>query len=86
MWAFYISKGFIGAKIKAEQDVKKNKKYILQKQQELENMKIIPDTELIKSFPDKIFVPKNVSGGLGSLIFNSLLSSISKKAKSRILH
>ena len=86
VWAFYISKGFIGAKIKADQDVKKNKKHILQKQQELENMKIIPDTELIKSFPDEIFVPKNVSGGLGSQIFNSLLSSISKKAKSKILH
>ena len=86
VWAFYISKGFIGAKIKAEQDVKKNKKYILQKQQELENKKIIPDTELIKSFPDEIFVPKNVSGGLGSRIFNSLLRSVSKKAKSKILH
>ena len=86
VWIFYISKGFVGAKIKAEQDIRKNKKHILQKQQELENKKIIPDTELIKSFPDEIFVPKNVSGVLGSRIFNSLLRSASKKAKSKILH
>ena len=86
VWIFYISKGFVGAKIKAEKDIRKNKKYILQKQQELENKKIIPDKELIKSFPDEIFVPKNVSGGLGSRIFNSLLRSASKKVKSKILY
>ena len=86
VWIFYISKGFLGAKIKAEKDIMKNKKHILQKRLELENKKIVQDIELIKSFPDEIFVPKNVSGGLGSQIFNSLLSSISKKAKSKILH
>ncbi|MBM3911246.1 MAG: glycosyltransferase family 2 protein [Thaumarchaeota archaeon] len=86
VWVFYISKGFVGAKIKAEKDIMKNKKHILQKQQELESKKMIPDAELIRSFPDKIFVPKNVSGGLGSRIFNSLLRSASKKAKNKILH
>ena len=86
VWIFYISKGFLGAKIKAEKDIMKNKKHILQKRLELENKKIVQDIELIKSFPDEIFVPKNVSGGLGSRIFNSLLRSASKKAKNKILH
>lgn len=85
VWMFYISKGFTSAKIKAELDINRNKDHILQKQQELETKKIIPDYKLIESFPDEIFVPKNVSGGIGSRIFNSLLRSISQKAKSRIL-
>ena len=70
----------------AELDIIRNKKYISQKQQELESKKVIPDSELIGSFPDEIFVPKNVSGGFGSRIFNSLLRSVSQKAKDKILH
>lgn len=85
VWIFYISRGFISAKIKAELDIIKNKDHIVQKQQELESKKIIPDSKLIESFPDEIFVPKNVSGGLGSRIFNSLLRSASQKAKNKIL-
>jgi len=85
VWIFYISKGFVGAKIKAELDISRNRKHILQKQQELESKKIIPDVELIKLFPDEIFVPKNVSGGLSGRVFNSLLRTFSQKAKNRIL-
>ena len=85
VWIFYISKGFVGSKIKAELDISKNKKHILQKRQELESKKITPDSEIIRSFPDEIFVPKNVSEGLMVRIFNSLLGMLSKKAKSRIL-
>jgi len=85
VWIFYISKGFITAKIKAELDIIKNKDHILKKYQELEAKKIVPDSKLIESFPDEIFVPKNVSGGIGSHIFNSLLRSTSQKARSRIL-
>lgn len=86
VWIFYITRGFITAKIKAELDIIKNKDHILHKQQELEAKKIVPDSRLIELFPDEIFVPKNVSGGIGSHIFNSLLRSASQKAKSRILH
>ena len=86
VWLFYISKGFLGAKIRADLDIIRNKKHILQKQQELEDKKIVPDSELIKSFPDEIFVPKNVSGGLGSRIFNSFLATLSQKAKNKILN
>lgn len=86
VWIFYISKGFLNAKIKAELDIIKNKDHILHKQQELEAKKKVPDSRLIELFPDEIFVPKNVSGGIGSHIFNSLLRSASQKAKNRILH
>ena len=85
VWLFYLSKGFLGAKIRAELDIIKNKNQIKNKYKEIESRKIVSDKELIKIFPDKIFVPKNVSGGIGSKIFNSILSSSSKRAKRSIL-
>lgn len=85
VWLFYLVKGFIGAKIRAELDIIKNKKFILKKYQELESKKVIPDTELIKYFPDEIFVPKNVSSEFGNRTFNSVLSFLSRRAKEAIL-
>ena len=85
VWLFYLSKGFMGAKIRAEIDIIKNKDQIVSKYKELESKKLISDKELIKIFPDEIFVPKNVSGKVGSRTFNSILSVLSKKAKRSIL-
>jgi len=85
IWLFYFSKGFLGTKIRAELDIRKNKKHILEKYHELESKKIISDSELVKTFPDEIFVPKNVSSTIGSRIFNSILAKFSKKAKGKIL-
>jgi len=84
VWIFYISKGFLGAKIKAELDIRKNKKHIKEKYLELENKKVIQDNELIKTFPDKIFVPTNVAKGNINNSFNSILEKLSKKAKVKI--
>lgn len=85
VWFFYLSKGFIGAKIKAEIEIMKNKKYILNKYKELESKKVIPDIQMIKLFPDDLFVPQNVSGEIGSKTFNSILLSLSTKVKNSIL-
>lgn len=85
VWVFYLTKGFLGAKIKAEIDVRRNKDHIKQKYHEIESKKIISDSELIRLFPDEIFVPKNVSGTLGSRAFNSILAKMSRKAKNKIL-
>ena len=85
VWLFYLVKGFLGAKIKAELDVRKNKKHIRQKYQELESKKTISDSELIRLFPDEIFVPKNVGGTLGSRAFNAILTKLSRRAKEKIL-
>ena len=52
---------------------------------EIENKKIIQDTELIKTFSDKIFVPTNVAKGNINNSFNSILEMLSKKAKTKIL-
>ena len=84
VWAFYISKGFLGVKIKAELDIIKNKKLIEKKYLELENKKTISDIELIKNFPDEIFVPSNVSQQSMNVTFNSILTKLSKKIKEKI--
>ena len=85
VWLFYISKGFLNAKIRAELDILKNKKIIENKYLELEEKKIIPDKELIKKFPDEIFVPTNVSEQSLNKKFNSLLTRLSKKVKEKII-
>ena len=55
------------------------------KYQELESKKIVPDKELIKKFPDEIFVPVDVTEGSVNRRFNSILSRLSKRAKKSIL-
>jgi len=84
VWMFYFSKGFIGVKIKAELDIRKNRKLIQKKYNELEKKKIISDIELIKRFPDEIFVPTNVSQQSMNIRFNSILTKLSKEMKKKI--
>jgi hypothetical protein len=48
-------------------------------------MKIVSDKELIKKFPDEIFVPKNVSEPVFNQLFNNILSTLSKKVKKKII-
>jgi len=85
VWFFYISKGFLGAKIKAELDIRRNRKFIETKYQELEKKKTVPDEKLIQEFPDEIFVPINVSDNFMNGSFNSVLSKLSKKVKKKII-
>ena len=85
VWIFYLSKGFLGSKIRAEIDILRNKKHIEKKYQELESRKTMPDEELIKQFPDEIFVPLNVSEDSLNKRFNSVLSRLSKRSKQSIL-
>ena len=85
VWLFYLSKGFLGSKIKAEIDILRNKKHIEEKYQELESRKTMPDEELIRQFPNEIFVPLNVSEDSLNKRFNSVLSRLSKRSKQSIL-
>ena len=85
VWLFYLSKGFLVAKIKAELDIFRNRKFIKMRYDELEKLKIVPDKELIKKFPDEIFVPKNVSEPIINRSFNNILSVLSKKVKKKII-
>ena len=84
VWAFYFSKGFLGVKIKAELEIRKHRQIIEDKYNELEKRKSVADKELIKNFPDEIFVPANVSQESMNQTFNSILTRLSKKVKEKI--
>lgn len=85
VWIFYISKGFIGSKIKAELDIAKSKDQISKKYLELEKKKTVPDIELVETLSDTIFVPESVTGSTINRIFNSIISNLSRSAKRSIL-
>ena len=85
VWMFYLSKGFLAAKIKAELDIYRNREAIKIRYNQLEKIKTVSDKELIKKFPDEIFVPKNVSGPIFNQLFNNILSALSKKVKKKII-
>tara|TARA_B100000029_G_scaffold226726_1_gene224496 strand:+ start:2745 stop:3791 length:1047 start_codon:yes stop_codon:yes gene_type:complete len=81
VWMYYISKGFLLSKIRAELDIIKNKKKILEKYYELEEKKIVPDEEIIMRFPDTLHVPGNVSSGNTNNLFNKIIKKLSESAK-----
>lgn len=84
VWLFYLYKGFLGSKIRAELDILRNREQISKRYKELEKKKLVPDVELIKTFPDDIYVPINVSSVTTNNFFNKILYSLSKKAKRAI--
>ena len=85
VWMFYLSKGFLAAKIKAELDIYRNREAIKIRYNQLEKIKTVSDKELIKKFPDEIFVPKNVSEPIINRSFNNILSKLSKNVKKKII-
>jgi hypothetical protein len=85
VWLFYLSKGFLGSKIRAELDIKKNRKKILERYEELERKKKISDRDLVVDFPDLIQIPSSVTGKNTSNFFNTLIKHLSQRAKKNIL-
>jgi len=86
VWIFYLTKGFLGAKIRAELDIIKNRKAIKIKYEELESKKIVSDKELIAKFSDSLHVPSNVTGKNTNSIFNSVIQRLSKSAKKSLVN
>ena len=86
VWMFYLTKGFLGSKIRAELDIIKNRKAIKIKYEELENKKIVSDKELITKFSDSLHVPSNVTGKNTNSIFNSVIRRLSKSAKKSLVN
>ncbi len=86
VWAVYFSKGYLSAKIKAELDLRKNKEFIIKKQKEIEDERENSDIELIKTFPDRIEIPKFVSNNFQSKWFLNTIENLSKKAKEKLFN
>ena len=84
VWLFYLSKGFLGSKIRAEMDIRKNRKKISERYEHLERLKKISDKDLVLGLPDAISVPSNVAGKNTNSIFNKLIGYLSQRAKKAI--
>ena len=84
VWLFYLSKGFLGAKIRAELDLRKNRKKISERYEHLEHLKKISDKDLVMDLPDAIHIPSNVTGKNTNSIFNKLIRRLSQRAKKSI--
>ena len=82
---FYLTKGFLGSKIRAELNIIKNRKKIQKRYEELESKKIISDKKLIIKFSDSLYVPSNVLGKNTNSIFNLLIKRLSKTAKKSLV-
>ena len=85
VWIFYLTKGFLGAKIRAELDIIKNRNAIKIKYEELESKKIASDKELIAKFSDSLHIPSNVTGKNTNNVFDSVIQWLSKSAKKSLL-
>ena len=81
MIIFYVSKGFGKMKFDAYRDIIKNLNHINKKYHEIENKKIISDSELIKKLPNQIFIPDQFSNNSSAKIFNQIISGLSKIVK-----
>jgi len=86
VWMFYLTKGFLGSKIRAELDIIKNRKAIKTKYEELESKKIVSDKEMVTKFSDSLHVPSNVTGKNTNSIFNSVIRRLSKSAKKSLVN
>ena len=84
IWISYFFKGFLLVKIKAELEIRKNKKKIEEKYLELEKIKLVSDEEMIKKFSDEIWIPKDVSNNFFNKLFNLTLKKLSINARKKL--
>ena len=84
VWISYFFKGFLLVKIKAELEIRKNKKKIEEKYLELEKIKLVSDEEMIKKFSDEIWIPKDVSNNFFNKLFNLTLKKLSINARKKL--
>ena len=84
IWISYFFKGFLLVKIKAELEIRKNKKKIEEKYLELEKIKLVSDEEMIKKFSDEIWIPKDVSNNFFNKLFNLTLKKLSNSARKKL--
>ena len=71
-------------KIKADIDIFKNRSLIKKRYNYLESKKIIKDNEIIKEFTDDIFVPKTVFKKSLRIIFDKIVTKLSKSVRKKI--
>ena len=74
---FYLKKGFILSKIRANIDILKNSKTILKNHSMIQKSRIINDTELIKEFTNDIEIPQWVVEEENNVLLNKIFEKVS---------
>ena len=74
---FYLKKGFILSKIKANIDILKNSKTILKNHSMIQKSRILNDSELIKEFTNKIEIPQWVVEEKNNVLLNKIFEKVS---------
>ena len=78
---FYLFKGVIKSKIKADLEILKNRKVISERYFEIQSNRTVNDKNIIKNFQDEVFVPAEVANNTVNKIFNGLLKFLSRSVK-----
>ena len=81
VFIFYLKKGMLSSKIKANFNIIKNWKHINQKYNEIQKFRDVSDKVLVKSFNDEMYVPKVISTEVYNNIFNNFIKKLSIFAK-----
>lgn len=81
---FYLKKGMIKEKIKANLNIMKNLSIINKKYHELQHKRTVTDRDIIKNFVDEIAVPEWVLGKETNSYFNRLLKRLSMMMRKAI--
>jgi len=81
---FYLSKGMLAAKIKADFNILKNRKKIKIKYNEIQSNRILSDKEIITSFKDELEIPSALSNIGKSGFFYKFINKLSKNARKKI--
>jgi len=79
---FYLKKGMIIQKMKAYSYIIKNSKYLSERYSSLRKKQTKKDSEVVKDFPDEVWVPSEVFEKSTNEIFNKIIRFLSKCAKS----
>ena len=78
---FYLKKGFLSAKIKANLNILKNFNTISKNYNFVQKNRIVDDNELIKKFTNKIEVPQCVINKDNNNILNKIFEKLSRLSR-----
>ena len=85
VFGFYILKGLLVQKIKANFNIIKNWKKIRIRYNEIQQKRILEDKEIIENFNDELIIPHELSKTAKNSVFQKIIKNLSKRARRKIM-
>lgn len=82
---FYISKGLLLQKIKANLNIIKNRKKIKARYNEIQQQRKFSDKDIIQNFNDDIIIPRELSEKAQNSRYLNFIKNLSKRARKKII-